>query len=349
MPTETNPIAEFARYARQVRFPPLGEEGQRRLAQSRAMICGCGALGSAIANTLVRAGVGAVRIVDRDFVELSNLQRQSLFDEADAAACLPKAVAAAEKLQRINSGVTIEPIVAHIEPTNIEQFCEGVDAILDGTDNFETRLLINDAAVKLGVPWVYGGCVGSEGQTMTILPGETACLRCLMPECPPPGSTPTCDVAGILGPIVGLIASIEAVEAIKILSGNRPSISRNLTVVDLWQNSVRQIDVRDLRQQTDCPTCKHDEFPWLSGRSGSRTAVLCGRNAVQLSIPGASISLDELARRLEGVGQLTRNQFLLQLNVEACELTIFPDGRAIIAGTDDITTARALYAKYVGN
>jgi adenylyltransferase/sulfurtransferase len=184
---------------------------------------------------------------------------------------------------------------------------------------------------------------------MTILPGETACLRCLMPECPPPGSTPTCDVAGILGPIVGLIASIEAVEAIKILSGNRQSISRSLTVVDLWQNQIRQVDVGDLRERVDCPTCKHGQFPWLSGLAGSRSAVLCGRNAVQLSHPGAAVSLNELAQRLEGVGQLTRNQFLLQLNVEGHDLTIFPDGRAIISGTDAITTARALYAKYVGN
>ena len=227
---------DLARYARQVRFPPLGEEGQRRLAGSRALLCGCGALGSAIANILVRAGVGSLRIVDRDFVELTNLQRQTLFDEADAEAGLPKAVAAAEKLRRINSAVTVEPMVADIDPTNIERFCDRVDVILDGTDNFETRFLINDAAVKLGLPWVYGGCVGAEGQTMTILPGETACLRCLMPECPAPGSTPTCDVAGILGPIVGLIASIEAGEAIKILSGNRAAISRSLTVVDLWQN-----------------------------------------------------------------------------------------------------------------
>ena len=363
--------ADLARYARQVRFPPLGEEGQRRLAGSRALLCGCGALGSAIANILVRAGVGALRIVDRDFVELSNLQRQTLFDEADAEAGLPKAVAAAEKLRRINSTVTIEPVVADIDPTNIEAFCDRIDVILDGTDNFETRFLINDAAVKLGLPWVYGGCVGAEGQTMTILPGETACLRCLMPECPAPGSTPTCDVAGILGPIVGLIASIEAGEAIKILSGNRAAISRNLTVVDLWPDTkprpvvapdgaatgrgfvadvppmFRQIDVRMLREQVDCPACKHGEFPWLSGRLGSRTAVLCGRNAVQLSHPGTSISLDELAQKLEGVGQVTRNQFLLRLKVEGYELTIFPDARAIISGTDDIAIARSVYARYV--
>ncbi len=351
MPNYANLLTDLARYARQVRFPPLGEEGQRRLARACAMICGCGALGSAIADTLVRAGVGTVRIVDRDFVELNNLQRQTLFDEADAEACLPKAVVAAEKLRRINSGVVVEPIVADVDPTNIERFCEGMDVILDGTDNFETRFLINDAAVKLGVPWIYGGCVGAEGQTMTIVPGETACLRCLMPECPPPGSTPTCDTAGILGPIVGVIASIEAVEAIKILSGNRRSISRSLTVVDLWPDTkpmFRQVDVRGLQGQVDCPACKHGQFAWLSGRSGSRTAVLCGRNAVQLSHPGATISLDELAGRLDGMGQLTHNQFLLRMKVEGYELTIFPDGRAIISGTDDVTTARAIYAKYIG-
>src|SRR3972149_3516144 len=209
------------RYIRQIRFQPLGEEGQRRLAASRALICGCGALGSVIANTLVRAGVGKVRIVDRDFVELSNLARQALFDEADAVAGLPKAVAAAEKLRGVKSGGGIEPVVADVNHENIERLCDGVDVILDGTDNFETRFLLNDAAVKLGLPWIYGGCVGAEGQTMTILPGETPCLRCLMEKCPVPGSTPTCDTAGILGPIVGVIASIEAMEAIKILSGNR--------------------------------------------------------------------------------------------------------------------------------
>lgn len=340
---------DLARYARQVRFSPLGEEGQRRLSNSRALLCGCGALGSTIANTLVRAGVGKLRIVDRDFVELSNLQRQVLFDEDDVRNGLPKAVAAAEKLGRINSTVTVEPVVADIEPANIEQFCEGMDVILDGTDNFETRFLINDAAVKLGRPWIYGGCVGAEGQSMTIVPGQTPCLRCLMPECPAPGSTTTCDTAGILGPIVGVIASIEAVEAMKILSGNRDAVSRSLTVVDLWANQIRRMDVRGLRDRTDCPTCKHGEYPWLSGRSGSRTAVLCGRNAVQLSHPNARISLDELAEKLDGVGQLTSNQFLLRLKVEGYELTIFPDARAIISGTDDVTTARAIYAKYVGS
>jgi adenylyltransferase/sulfurtransferase len=339
---------QIERYIRQIRFPHLGEEGQRRLASARALICGCGALGSVIANTLVRAGVGAVRIVDRDFVELSNLSRQALFDEADASAGLPKAVAAAEKLRRINSSVEIEPVVADVNYTNVERFCDGVDVILDGTDNFETRFLLNDAAVKLRLPWIYGGCVGADGQTMTIIPGETACLRCLMETCPQPGSTPTCDTAGILGPIVGVIASIEAAEAIKILSGNRDSISRHLTVVDLWRNHIKQVDVSRLREQVDCPACKQGEFPWLAGREGSRTAVLCGRNAVQLSHPGTSISLIDLARRLADAGPITLNQYLLQLKVPPHEITVFPDGRAIISGTDDVAAARTIYAKYIG-
>ena len=341
--------SRMARYARQIRFAPLGEDGQRRLCKGRALLCGCGALGSTIANLLVRAGIGMLRIVDRDFVELHNLQRQSLFDENDAREGLPKAFAAAEKLRQINSTVAIEPIVADIDSSNIEQFCEGVDVILDGTDNFETRFLANDAAVKLKLPWIYGGCVGAEGQTMTILPGETACLRCLMSECPAPGGTATCETAGILGPIVGVIASIEAIEAIKILSGNRAAVSRNLIVADLWTNHTRQIDVSHLRDQTNCPTCKHSDYAWLSGRQGSRTATLCGRNAVQLTHPDATISLDELAQKLAGVGQITRNKFLLRLKVEDFELTIFADGRSIISGTDDITIARAIYAKYVGN
>jgi molybdopterin-synthase adenylyltransferase len=339
---------QIDRYIRQMRFPQLGETGQRRLASARALVCGCGALGSAIANTLVRAGVGAVRIVDRDFVELSNLTRQTLFDEADAAAGMPKAVAAAEKLHCINSSVEIEPVVADVNHTNVERFCDGVNVIIDGTDNFQTRFLINDAAVKLRLPWIYGGCLGAEGQTMTIIPGETACLRCLMQTCPQPGSTPTCDTAGILGPIVGLIASIEAMEAIKILSGNRDSISRHLTVVDLWQNHIKKIDVSQLREQSDCPACKRGEFPWLAGREGGQTALLCGRNAVQISHPGVNISLTELAGRLAGAGSVTLNQYLLRLQVPTYEITIFPDGRAIITGTDDIAVARTVYAKYIG-
>ena len=338
-----------SRYVRQERFTPLGVDGQRRLTQGRALICGCGALGSMAAGLLVRAGVGAVRIVDRDFVQLDNLHRQTLFDEADAAAGLPKAVAAAEKLRTFNSAVRVEPIVADVDSTNIESFCRDCDVLVDGADNFETRFLLNDAAVRWGIPWIYGGCVGAEGRTMTILPGETPCLRCLLGECPAPGSTPTCDTAGILGPIVGLVASIQAGEAIKILSGNRPAVSRRLVAIDLWENRLREIDVAGLRQAADCPTCMHGEFPWLSGERGSRTAVLCGRNAVQLSHPSLAVSLDEMARRWAGAGRVTANAFLVRLAVDGFEITLFADGRAIIQGTDDVAVARTVYAKYVGN
>jgi molybdopterin-synthase adenylyltransferase len=346
---EPTASANLGRYVRQMRYPPLGPEGQARLAKSRVLVCGCGALGSVLANTLVRAGVGLVRIVDRDFVETSNLQRQVLFDEQDVAEQLPKAVAAAQKLRKINSEVTVEAVVADVNAGNIERLCDGIDAIVDGTDNFEIRFLINDVAVKHKIPWVYGGCVGAEGQSMTILPGETPCLRCLMQECPPPGTMPTCDTAGILGPIVGVIASIEAIEAIKILSGRREAISRHLTVVELWDSCLRQVNVASLREQVDCPTCRRGEFPWLAGKQGSQTAVLCGRNAVQLTQPGVSLSLESLARQLEGVGEVRRNPFLLRLKVDTYELTIFPDGRAIIGGTSDVAAARTLYAKYIGH
>src|SRR3954454_338408 len=219
----------ISRYDRQARFAPLGEEGQRRLGTARALVCGCGALGSLIAETLVRAGVGLVRIVDRDFVELNNLQRQVLFDEHDVEQSLPKAIAAANKLKQINSEVQVEPIVADVTHHNIAEMAGDVDAIVDGTDNFAIRFLLNDFAVKYQKPWVYGGCIGAEGQTMTILPEDTACLACMMSDAPPPGTTPTCDTAGIIGPVVGVIASMEASEALKILSGHREAVSRRLT------------------------------------------------------------------------------------------------------------------------
>ncbi len=342
-------MPDFSRYVRQMRYPPVGEAGQKKLAESRVLICGCGALGSVLAETLVRSGVGHVRIVDRDFLETSNLQRQVLFDEDDVARQLPKAIAAADKLRRINSEVEIEPIVADVDYTNLAALAEGAGMIVDGTDNFQTRFLLNDYAVKYGIPWVYGGCLGAEGQTMTILPGETACLRCLMQECPPPGTTPTCDTAGIVAPIVNVIASIEAMEAIKILSGNRDAISRSLAVIDLWSNHLRHVDVSGLREQVECPTCRRGEFPWLDGKEGSHTAVLCGRNSVQLTHVGTAVNLDDLARQLEGVGQVDRNPFLLRLHADQYEITVFPDGRAIIGGTDDIPTAKTVYAKYVGN
>lgn len=340
----------LARYARQMRYPPIGVEGQEKLLASRALVVGCGALGSVIANTLARAGVGKLRLVDRDFLELNNLQRQVLYDEGDVAAGLPKAIVAKDRLSRINSAIEIEAHVADVEHTNIVKLCEGVDCIVDGTDNFETRFLINDAALKLRLPWVYGGCIGAEGQTLTILPGDTPCLRCLMPEPPPPGSTPTCDSAGILGTIIGVVASMQANEALKILSGHREAISRTWNVFDLWDNTARQIKLDSFDGKKDCPACSGREFPWLSGQRGSQTAILCGRNSVQLSFPGrAAISLDDLAAKLAAVGTVTRNRYLVRATIDPYQLTVFPDGRAVIGGTEDVAEARSVYAKYVGN
>jgi molybdopterin-synthase adenylyltransferase len=338
------------RYDRQVRFTPFGEAGQRQLAAGRALVCGCGALGSVIAATLVRAGVGFVRIVDRDFVELNNLQRQFLFDEQDVASTLPKAVAAAEKLRLVNSAIEIEPVVADMMRTNIAQLAADVDVVVDGTDNFATRFLVNDFCVKHDKPWVYGGCIGAEGQSMTIVPHDTACLACLLPEPPPPGTTPTCDTAGILGPVVGVIGSLEANEAMKLLSGHAEAISRSLTVVELWDNRLRLVDLSKLREQSNCRVCQHGEFHWLSGERSGSSAVLCGRNAVQIAAQsGMQISLDELAARLAGVGPIVRNSFLLRVTVDGCQLTVFPDGRTIVSGTDDVAVARSLQAKYVGS
>jgi adenylyltransferase/sulfurtransferase len=347
---EEYPPLNHARYVRQMRFAPFGEEGQRKLASGRALICGCGALGTVAAVTLVRAGVGHVRIVDRDFLELSNLQRQMLFDEADAAAQLPKAVAAAARLKRINSSIEIEGIVADVSPANIEELVAGVDVIVDGTDNFETRFLLNDAALKFNIPWIYGGCLGAEGQTMTILPGETGCLRCLMPEPPPPGVMPTCETAGVLGPIVNVISSIQACEALKILSGNRADVSRSLAVIDLWTNHFRQFDMTTLREQSDCPTCQRGEYAWLTGDRVGQSLVLCGRNAVQVTPTSLELlNLDELASKLGSVGRVTQNRYLVRCAVDGLELTVFADGRAIVSGVSDPAAARAAYAKYVGN
>lgn len=344
-----SPSSNLDRYVRQMRYAPLGEEGQKRLAASRALVVGCGALGSVIANTLARSGVGYLRIVDRDFLETNNLQRQVLYDEQDVADGLPKAIAAAAKLRRINSQITIEPLVTDVSYTNIIELTNDIDVIVDGTDNFETRMLVNDVALKRRIPWVYGGCLGAEGQTMTIVPGETACLRCLMQDTPPPGTTPTCDTAGILAPIINVIASLQAGEAIKLLSGNRQAISPYLTVIDVWDNRVRQIKLASLRAAGQCPACDQGDYPWLSGSRASHSAILCGRNAVQLSPPaGEKISLPALADKLASLGQVTHNRYLLRATIDDYVLTVFPDGRAIVGGTDDLAVARGVYARYIG-
>jgi adenylyltransferase/sulfurtransferase len=342
--------ASLERYSRQMRFHGMGEAGQRKLVASRVTLCGCGALGTVLANILVRAGVGHVRLIDRDFIETSNLQRQVLFDEADVAENLPKAEAGARKLRAINSSVTIEPVVTDIDRTNIIELCEDADLILDGTDNFEIRYLINDVAVKLNKPWIYGGCIGSHGQVMAILPGQTPCLRCVFEAAPAPGEAGTCETAGVLGPIVNIVASLQATEAIKVLTGNIEQVNRELVYVDIWDNVHRRIKIAPLLGKVDCPCCQRRRFEWLDGEHGAQTTSLCGRNAVQVShrTPG-KLNFEEMAKHLGVMGQVSYNRFLLKFNVEEYEFTVFPDGRAIIKGTNDVERARTLYAKYVGH
>lgn len=342
--------AALDRYSRQMRFYGIGEEGQRRLLASRVTLCGCGALGTVLANALVRAGVGHLRLVDRDFIETSNLQRQVLFDEHDVAENLPKAEAAARKLGAINSTVHVEPVVADIDRTNILDLCQDADLILDGTDNFEIRYLINDVAVKLGKPWIYGGCIGSHGQSMTILPGETPCLRCVFEAAPAPGETGTCETAGVLSPIVNIVASIQATEAFKILAGRTAQVNRDLIYIDVWENIQRRIKIAPLLGKVDCPCCQRRKFEWLEGAHGAQTTSLCGRNAVQVSHRSATaLNFEELARHLETLGQVSYNRFLLKFDVDSYNFTVFPDGRAIIKGTSDEDKARTLYARYIGH
>lgn len=335
------------RYIRQTIFAPLGAPGQARLLASRVVIIGCGANGTVMANTLARAGVGSLVIVDRDFVELNNLQRQVLFDEDDVARGTPKAIAAVEKLWRVNSSIKIESIVADVNAENIEDLIEGATLVMDGTDNFETRFLINDACVKHNIPWVYAGAVASYGMTMTIVPRETACLRCVFQREPAPGTLPTCDTAGVIGPIVNVMASIASAEAIKFIAGAGKR-NAGLINIDLWENSF---DSFAIARNPNCICCAQNKYEYLEGeRGGTMTASLCGRNAVQVN-PGRGHALDlaRLAEQLRGVGQVSLNEYLLKLQIANYELTIFPDARAIIKGTDDATVARSVYAKYVGS
>jgi adenylyltransferase/sulfurtransferase len=263
---------------------------------------------------------------------------------------LPKAEAAARKLAAVNSSVHVEPVVADIDRTNVLEFCQDADLILDGTDNFEIRYLINDVAVKLGKPWVYGGCIGSHGQTMTILPGETPCLRCVFEAAPAPGEAGTCETAGVLSPIVNIVASFQAAEAFKILTGKREQVNRDLIYIDVWENTYRRIKVAPLRETVDCPCCRRRRFEWLEGEQGTHTTSLCGRNAVQVAHRSATrLNFEEMARHLEPHGAVSYNRFLLKFNADGHEFTVFPDGRAIIKGTSDVEKARTLYAKYVGH
>jgi molybdopterin-synthase adenylyltransferase len=337
------------RYSRQRLFSPIGEEGQTRIGKARVLVVGCGALGSVIANTLARAGIGHLRIVDRDFVDLSNLQRQVLYTEEDVRSQLPKSIAATQYLRKVNSEISIEPLVADVDDRNIRDLVSGIDIIADGTDNFETRFLLNDIAAKSKIPWVYGGCLGAEGQSLTIIPDQTPCLRCVLGDAPPPGTMPTCDSAGVIAPIVNIVASWQASEVLKIASGNIGATSKSLVIFDLWENTIRQVRLDRLREQQDCDTCQGRDFPWLQGDRRNTAAILCGRNSVQLASPqGQLVNLAAIGEQWTGLGEIVRNPYLVRLRLPQLEITVFVDGRTIVSGTTDVSEARSIVARYVG-
>lgn len=343
----TGSLLVSERYVRQTIFHAIGETGQNRLRASRVCLIGCGALGTHIADTLVRAGVGFLRIVDRDIPVQSNLQRQSLFDEQDVIDGVPKVIAATKRLNAVNSEVTIEPHVLDVNSTNIEPLVADVDFVVDGSDNFEIRYLINDVCVKLNKPWVYGGVIGSYGMTMTIRPELTPCLRCVFPEAPAPGEAPTCDTAGVIGPAVNVVAGLQSAEAMKLAVGAIEALNTDLLAIDVWDLSIDQVPLG--ARNAECPTCAKHEYTFLDQTAPSQTTDLCGRDAVQVSIhPPANLSLPLLAERLKAVGQVGYNDYLLRCEVDSYELTVFPDGRAIIKGTTDPSVARTVYARYIG-
>ncbi|GHV96320.1 thiamine/molybdopterin biosynthesis protein MoeB [Spirochaetia bacterium] len=332
------------RYARQTAFEKIGRTGQEKLLQSRVTILGLGALGTVIAESLCRAGVGRIRLVDRDLVELSNLQRQVLYTEEDARRESPKAVAAAEHLAEINSTVALEPLIADVNAANIEECIAGADLVLDGSDNFELRFLLNEACCKHTIPWIYGGAIAASGSSMNILPGGP-CFRCLSPEMPAAGSYPTCSSAGVLNMVTGIVACFEAAEAVKILTGS-PDVSRQYLSIDLWGNSVDYITVQ---KNPECPVCGKGEYGLLGKLSGAHTVSLCGQDAIQV-IPGAGtkIDLEEFAAKLEKTGAVRRSPFMLTFNDGKASFNLFSDGRAIIRQMQDPGAAKSIYAEYIG-
>jgi adenylyltransferase/sulfurtransferase len=331
------------RYSRQELFAGIGREGQERLRQARVLVVGCGALGSVLTETMVRAGVGRLTLVDRDFVELSNLQRQSLFEESDAARSLPKAVAAEARLRRVNSEVTVRGIVADVDGSNVDGLVRGADLVLDGTDNFETRFLLNDACLRARVPWVYGACVAAHGIVLAVRSGATPCLRCVLGERPAPGSGETCDTVGVIAPAAQVVAGIQAAEALKLLAGRADALLRGLVTVDLWTGAF---DVVDLSGRAPwCAACTEGRYESPT----TTTVVLCGREAVQLKAPmGTALDLGALADRLRAAGEVVANEHLVRLRVPGAEVVVFADGRAIVKGTADAARARSVYARYVG-
>ena len=400
---------DLSRYHRQTLLPGFGEAGQRKLLASKALIVGCGALGTVIANMLARAGVGHLVIVDRDYIEMTNLQRQVLFDETDVAESIPKAEAAKRKIAKINSQVTVTAVVDDVNHTNIEKLAAGCDVIVDGVDNFETRFLTNDCAVKLGIPYIYGGAVGTVGMCYAILPhtppapgstpgsasdpgdsspgvapgtlaasgttlgagttlgvvgGQTPweragkatpCLKCIFEQAPPPGMNPTCDTAGVLGPVVSIVANYQVAETLKVLTGNWDAVSPTLLSIDIWSNTIKQFKVARAYDVGECVCCKKRQFEFLEGKFAAATTTLCGRNAVQLTqnlAPGQKLNFEEIAQRLQAHGKVSANKFMLRADIsdngDAYELTLFTDGRAIVKGTKHANVAKSVYAKYVG-
>jgi adenylyltransferase/sulfurtransferase len=330
------------RYSRQILFAGIGRQGQQRILDARAGVIGCGALGSFQAAALARAGVGRIRIIDRDYVELGNLHRQWLFDESDAAEGVPKAVAAERQIARINAGVRVEAVVADLTASNADDLLEGLDIILDGTDNFETRYLLNDSCVRAGVPWIYGGAVGSYGIAMPVIPGRTACFACVYPE-PPAGAQPTCETAGVLGPVTALVASLQVSAALKwIVTGDAPA---GIVTADVWTGDLRRI--AQPAPDPACRACGRREFTWLEQRRRAPISM-CGRNAVQIHQLGRPLDLGELAARLRPLGLVRANEFALRFETPPYLLTVFPDGRVIVKGTTDPGIARGLYARYIG-
>ena len=338
------------RYSRQTLFAPIGPDGQARLMAARVAIIGMGALGTVLANHMVRAGVGYVRLIDRDFVEPSNLQRQMLYDEADAAALKPKALAAADHLRRVNSLITIEPHVVDLNCTNAEQLLDGVDVVLDGSDNFAVRFLVNDVCVKLGIPWIYGGAVSARGVTTTIVPGVTACLCCLFGQPPEPGTTATCDTAGVIGPIIHVVASYQATEALKLIVQDERHRSPDMIQLDLWHNQFTSINVAQARRP-DCPCCVAKRFDHLDAYLyGETLQSLCGRNSVQIHpVAPRTLNLNEWAHKWQAIGSVEANPFLIKLHLpDDRRLILFADGRVMVQGTAELTVAKSLYSRYIG-
>ncbi|CAN7678920.1 ThiF family adenylyltransferase [Paenibacillus sp. LjRoot153] len=338
------------RYSRQILFPPIGMEGQRKLSLGRVAIVGMGALGTVLANHMVRAGVGYVRIIDRDFVDKSNLQRQMLYDEEDASATIPKSIAAAKRLQLVNSTVVIDPHVCDLNATNAEQLLHDVDVILDGTDNFAVRFLLNDVSMKLGIPWIYGGAVASRGVSLTIIPERTPCLRCLFPQAPAAGTTDTCDTAGVIGGIIHVVASFQATEALKLLVGATEQLNLSMQQWDLWFNQNSAIRVSGAKKP-DCPACALKQYEYLDAHLESDTIQsLCGRNSVQIHpvIPSTQ-PLEYWEERLQPLGLVEKNRFLLKFHAsEDIQIILFPGGRVLIQGTEDLIQAKSLYSRYIG-